>query len=62
MCYYVEPRTRKYVNEYNFLSFARDFSNKYGKQLLDSGVDTLKNTFKKVVKETERKSMWVFRK
>ena len=37
--YYIEPRTRKYVKEYGFLSFAR----KYKKQLLDSS--------KKVVQE-----------
>ena len=46
----VEPRTRKYVNGYGFLSFAR----KYRKQLLDIGIDSLKTAFKKVVhKATE---------
>ena len=57
MCYSIEPRTRKYVNEYKFLSLARDFPNKYRKQLLDTRVDALKNTSKKVVKETERRNM-----
>ena len=33
--YSIEPRTRKYVKRYGFLSFAR----KYRKQLLDTGLD-----------------------
>ena len=43
--YSIEPRTRKYVKGYGFLSFARNFFNKYRRQLLDS----LKNASKKVV-------------
>ena len=43
--YSIEPRTRKYVKEYRFLSFAR----KYKKQLLDTGMDALKIGSKKVV-------------
>ena len=35
--YSVEPRTRIYVKGYGFLSFARNFSNKYSKQLLNTG-------------------------
>ena len=35
-CYSIEPRTRKYVKEYGFLSFARNLSNKYEKQILDT--------------------------
>ena len=34
-----EPRTRKYVKGYQFLSFAR----KYNKQLMDTGLDTSKD-------------------
>ena len=41
--YSIEPRTRKYVKGYGFLSFAR----KYEKQLMDTGVDSLKTTTKK---------------
>ena len=41
MRYSVEPRTRK--------SFARNFSNKYRKQLLDTGLDALKNASTKEV-------------
>ena len=40
--YSIEPKTREYVKGYGFLSFARKFSNKYKKQLLDTGLDTLK--------------------
>ena len=46
--YSTEPRTRKYVKEYGFLSFAR----KYKKQLLDTGADSLKTASKKVVHKT----------
>ena len=41
--YSVEPRTRKYVKGYEFLSFPR----KYEKQLLDTGLDSLKTASKK---------------
>ena len=44
----VELRTIKYVKGYGFLSFAR----KYEKQLLDTGLDSLKRASKKVVHKT----------
>ena len=51
--YSIEPRTRKYVNGYGILSFTRNLSIKYGKQLLDTatntGIDALKTAFKKFV-------------
>ena len=43
--YSIEPRTRKYVKGHEFLPFAR----KYEKQLLDTGLDSLKTASKKVV-------------
>ena len=43
--YSIEPRTKKYVKGYGFLSFAR----KYKKQLLDTGLDSLKTPPAKVV-------------
>ena len=43
--YSIEPRTSKYVKGYRYLSFAR----KYKKQLLDTGLDSLKTPSKKVV-------------
>ena len=45
MQYSIEPRSRKFVKEHGFLSFAR----KYRKQLLDTGLDALKTASKKVV-------------
>ena len=43
----IRARTRKYVKGYGFLSSALNFSNKYRKQLLDTGLDALKNASKK---------------
>ena len=43
--YSIEPRTRKYVEGYGFLSFPR----KHKKQLLDTGLDSLKIASKKLV-------------
>ena len=36
--YSIEPRTRKYVKGYGFLSFGRNLSNKYIKQLMDNAI------------------------
>ena len=33
MRYSIEPKERRYVKGYGFLSFARNFGNKYGKKL-----------------------------
>ena len=46
--YSIEPRTRKYVKGYGFLSFARNLSIKCRKHLLDTGLDALKNGSKNV--------------
>ena len=43
--YSIEPRTRTCIKGYGFLSFAR----KYKKQILDTGLDSLKPTSEKVV-------------
>ena len=52
-CYSIKSRTRKYVKGYGFLSFERNLSNKYGKQLLDiatkTGLDALKTASNHVV-------------
>ena len=56
MRYSTEPRFRKYVKGYGFLSFAKKFGNKYGKKLMDiatkTGVDAAKIASKKVVQKT----------
>ena len=36
MRYSIEPRERRYVKGYGFLSFARNFGNKYGKKLMNT--------------------------
>ena len=52
----IEPRFRKYVKGYGFLSFAKKFGNKYGKKLMDSaiktGIDPAKTASKRVVQKT----------
>ena len=56
MRYSTEPRFRKYVKGYGFLSFARNFGNKYGKKLMDTatkiGMDAAKIASKRVVQKT----------
>ena len=40
MHYSIEPRERRYIKEYAFLSFAKNFSNKYGKKLMNTAIKT----------------------
>ena len=46
MRFSTEPKFRKYVKGYDFLSLARKFGDKYGKKLIDTatktGIDTAK--------------------
>ena len=58
MWYSIEPRTRIYVIGYWYLSFARNLSNKYKNQLLDTGLDSFKMWFQKSIPW----SMWISRK
>ena len=52
----LEPKYRKYVQGYDFLSFARKFKDKYGKKLMDTvtktGIDAAKTASKRVLEET----------
>ena len=56
MRYSIESKFRKYVKGYGFLSFAKDFGNKYGKKLMDTvnktGIDAAKTTSKRIVQKT----------
>ena len=56
MRYSTEPKYRKYVKRYHFLSFARIFGDRYGKQLMDTatktGIDAAKTASKRVVQKT----------
>ena len=40
MRYSTEPRLRKYIKDYGFLSFAEKFGNKYHKKLMDTATKT----------------------
>ena len=56
MRYSIEPRFRKHVKGYGFLSFAKKCGNKYGKKLMNSttktGIDVAKSASKRVVQKT----------
>ena len=55
MRYSIGPRFRKYVKGYGFLSFAKEFGNKYAKNLMDTatktGIDATKTTSKRIVQK-----------
>ena len=69
MCYSIEPRERRYVTGYGFLSFARNrgthatkiaknLNNKYGQKLADSAkksaTDALKIASKRAIQKTAK--------
>ena len=58
MRYSTEPRYRKYVKGYSFLSFTRKCSDKYGRKLMDTatktGIDAGKTTSKRVVQKADK--------
>ena len=43
MRYSIEPRERRYVKGYGFLSFAKSFSNKYDKKFMNTAIKTCTN-------------------
>ena len=56
MRYSTQPRFRKHVKGYGFMSFARKFDNNYGKKLMDTAtkteIDAAKTTSKRVIQKT----------
>ena len=58
MRYSIEPRERRFVKGYGFMSFARNVSDKYSKSLMDKGIDVskkfAKSAGKKILKETAK--------
>ena len=56
MCYSIESRKRIYVKGYGVMSFARNFSDKYNKSLIDKGIDVSKTFAKTAVKRILQKS------
>ena len=60
MRYSTEPRFRKYVKDYGFLSLAGKYGDKYGKKLMDIATKTgcCKNCFKKSSSKNCRRFNW----
>ena len=56
MRYSIEPRKIIYVKGYGFMSFARNFSDKYSKSLIDKGIDLTKKSAKTPGKTILKKS------
>ena len=58
MRYSIEPRFRKYVKGYGFLSFVKKFGNKYRKKIKDTaaktGMDAAKTAWNRVVQKTAK--------
>ena len=54
MRYSIEPRERRYVKGYGFMSFARNFNDKYSKSLMDLSKTFAKTAGKKILKETAK--------
>ena len=56
MRYSTQPKFRKYVKGYGFLSFARNFRDIYGKRLMDTEtkteIDAAKTASKRVAQKT----------
>ena len=51
MRYSIEPRERRFVKGYGFMSFARNFNDKYSKSLMDASKTFAKTAGKKILKE-----------
>ena len=54
MRYSIEPRERRYVKGYGFMSFARNFNDKYSKSLIDLSKTFANTAGKKILKETAK--------
>ena len=54
MRYSIEPRVRRFVKGYGFLSFARNLNDKYGKSLRNASKTFAKTAGKEILKETAK--------
>ena len=54
MRYSIQPRERRFVKGYGFMSFARNFNDKYSKSLMDLSKTFAKSAGKKILKETAK--------
>ena len=57
MRYSLEPRDRIYLKGYEFMSFARSMSNKYGKKLVDAAKKSATNAIKTASKRAIQKTV-----
>ena len=59
MRYSLKPNYRRYVKRYGFLSFARKFEDKYGKKLINTGIDSAQkfsnSKYRKKIMDTTKK-------
>ena len=55
MRYSLEPTYRKYVQGYVFLSFARNFGDKYGKKLINTATKVGTSKYGKKIIDTTKK-------
>ena len=56
MRYSIEPRERRYVEGYGFLSFARNLNDKYGRKLVNSAKKSATDAFKIARKRSVQKT------
>ena len=56
MRYLTEPKFRKYVKGYSFLSFTKKFGDKHGKKLMDTATKTGKDAGKTASKIVVQKT------
>ena len=54
MCYSIEPRKIRFVKGYGFMSFARNFNDKYSKSLMDLSKTFAKTAGKKYLKKKQK--------
>ena len=54
MRYSIEPRERRYVKGYGFMSFPRNFNDKYSKSLMDLSKTFAKTAVKKYLKKQQK--------
>ena len=55
MRYSLEPARRRYVQGYGFLSFARNFGDKYGKKLMNTATKVGTSKYGKKIVDTTKK-------
>ena len=57
MRYSIQPRERRYLKGYGFMSFARNFSDKYSKSLMDASKTFAKTDGKKKYLKKQQKQL-----